>query len=138
MDDGGIHVSKFDLLQLTILSSEIVKSSLSEDLNISLSCSASELPKHNFSLVLKKQNQDLGPIGYLSCDIKRPLISAIANLNKEAFLELLEVITISPPRNPSFYLKISDIKHFVNFSKRQSGPMPEIPIYDLGWRFPVM
>ena len=87
---------------------------------------------------MKKQNQDLGPIGYLSCDMKRPLISAIANLNEDAFLELLEVITISPPRNPSFYLKISDIQNFVNFSKRQSGPIPEIPIYDLGWKFPVM
>lgn len=131
-------MSKYDLLQLTVLSSEIIKSSLNEDFHIHLSCSASELPKHNFTLVLKKQYQDLGAIGYLSCDLKRPLISAIANLNEKAFWELLEVVKLSPPRNPSFYLKISDIQHFVNFSKRQSGPVHEIPIYDLGWKFPVM
>jgi DNA-directed RNA polymerase specialized sigma subunit len=76
-----------------------------------LSCSASELPKHNFSLVLKKQNQDLGPIGYLSCDMKRPLISAIANLNEQQLLvlqlyyveelnvyEIAEVLTVTTGR----------------------------------------
>ena len=39
---------KEEFLQLTVLSSEVVKASMHEEAQISVSCSASELPKYNF------------------------------------------------------------------------------------------
>jgi len=115
-----------------------VKSSLSEDVAISMSCAASELPKYNCTLILRRQDQDLGPIGHLKCDAKRPLISALANLTHSAFDELIKLVRISPPRQPAFYLKISDIQHFIDFAKKNEKILREIPIYDLGWRFPLI
>ena len=125
-------------LQLTITSAEIVKSSLSEDVVISMSCAASELPKYNCTLILKRKQQDLGPIGYLRFDAKRPLITAFAHLTKKSFEELIQLVRISPPRQPAFYLKISDIQHFIDFAKKNEQNLREIPIHDLGWRFPLI
>ena len=115
-----------------------MKSSLSEDVVISMSCAASELPKYNCTLILRRKDQDLGPIGYLNCDAKRPLISALANLTNSAFDELIDLVRYSPPRQPAFYLKISDIQHFIDFAKKNERNLREIPIYDLGWRFPLI
>ena len=115
-----------------------MKSSLSEDVVISMSCAASELPKHNCTLILRRKDQDLGPIGYLRCDAKRPLISALANLTDSAFDEFIKLVRISPPRQPAFYLKISDIQHFIDFAKKNEQNVREIPIYDFGWRFPLI
>ena len=115
-----------------------MKSSLSEDVAISMSCAASELPKYNCTLMLRRKDQDLGPIGYLKCDAKRPLISALANLTDSAFDELIKLVRISPPRQPAFYLKISDIQHFIDFAEKNQKNLREIPIYDLGWRFPLI
>ena len=125
-------------LQLTIMSAEIAKSSLSEDVVISMSCAASELPKYNCTLILKRKEQDLGPIGYLRCDAKRPLITAFAHLTNKSFEELIELVRISPPRQPAFYLKISDIQLFIDFAKKNEQNLREVPIYDLGWRFPLL
>ena len=131
-------MSRHHTLQLTITSAEIVKSSLSEDIVISMSCAASELPKYNCTLILKRKEQDLGPIGYIRCDEKRPLISAFAHLKDTSFDELIKLVRISPPRQPAFYLKISDIQHFIDFAKKNEQNVREIPIYDLGWRFPLI
>jgi len=131
-------LSRYHTLQLTITSSEIVKASLSEDVVISMSCAASELPKYNCTLILRRKDQDLGPIGYLRCDAKRPLISALANLTDNAFYELIDLVRFSPPRQPAFYLKISDIQNFIDFGKRNEQKLREIPIFDLGWRFPLI
>ena len=129
---------RYHTLQLTIMSAEIAKSSLSENVVISMSCAASELPKYNCNLILKRKEQDLGPIGYLRCDAKRPLISAFAHLTNSSFDELIELVRTSPPRQPAFYLKISDIQHFIDFAKKNERNLREIPIYDLGWRFPLI
>ena len=131
-------MSRQHTLQLTITSAEIVKSSLSEDIVISMSCAASELPKYNCTLILIRKYQDLGPIGHLKCDAKRPLISALANLTDSAFDELIDLVRFSPPRQPSFYLKISNIQHFIDFAKKDEQNLRAIPIYDLGWRFPLI
>jgi hypothetical protein len=131
-------LSRHHTLQLTIASAEIVKSSLSEDVVISMSCAASELPKYNCTLILRRKDQDLGPIGYLRCDANRPLISALANLTDSAFDELLELVRYSPPRQPAFYLKISDIQHFIDFAQKNEKKLREVPIYDLSWRFPLI
>ena len=131
-------MSRHHTLQLTITSAEIVKSSLFEDVVISMSCAASELPKYNCTLILIRKDQDLGPIGYLRCDAKRPLISALANLTNSAFDELIDLVRYSPPRQPAFYLKIPDIQHFIDFAKKNERNLREIPIYDLGWRFPLI
>ena len=131
-------MDQLDTLQLTITSTEIVKSSLSEDVVISMSCAASELPKYNCTLILRRKDQDLGPIGYLRCDAKRPLISAVANVTNSAFDELIDLVRYSPPRQPAFYLKILDIQHFIDFAKKDARNLREIPIFDLGWRFPLI
>ena len=102
-----------DYLQLTILSSELVKASVLEDAQISVSCNASELPKYNFTLLLQRQSQDLGPIGFLVFDERRPLISAVANLSDTVFSEFFDLVRFTPPRNPSLFLKINDIKSLI-------------------------
>jgi len=74
----------------------------------------------------------------LRCDAKRPLITAFAHLTNKSFEELIQLVRISPPRQPAFYLKISDIQHFIDFAKKNEQNLREIPIHDLGWRFPLI
>ena len=128
---------KEEFLQLTVLSSEVVKASMQEDAQISVSCSASELPKYNFNLLLQRKQQDLGHIGHLVFDEKRPLVLAFANLNPTSFDEFFDLVRCSPPRNPSIYLKIKDIHALLDMSERSDGDLPKINIHDIGWRFPL-
>ena len=99
---------KEEFLQLTVLSSEVVKASMHEEAQISVSCSASELPKYNFTLLLQRKQQDLSHIGHIVFDKKRPLVLALANLNPSSFDEFFDLVRFAPPRNPSIYLKIKD------------------------------
>ena len=128
---------KEEFLQLTVLSSEVVKASMHEEAQISVSCSASELPKYNFTLLLQRKQQDLGHIGYIVFDKKRPLVLALANLNPSSFDEFFDLVRFSPPRNPSIYLKIKDIQALLDMSERSDGDLPKINIHDIGWRFPL-
>jgi len=126
-----------DYLQLTILSSELVKASVLEDAQISVSCNASELPKYNFTLLLQRQSQDLGPIGFLVFDERRPLISALATLSDPVFNEFFDLVRFTPPRNPSLFLKINDIKSLIEISKQENVNQSKFQIHDIGWRFPL-
>jgi hypothetical protein len=126
-----------EFLQLTVLSSEVVKASMQEQAQISVSCSASELPKYNFTLLLQRKQQDLGHIGNIVFDKKRPLVLALANLNPTTFDEFFDLVRFSPPRNPSIYLKINDIEALVDMSERSDTDLQKINIYDIGWRFPL-
>ena len=128
---------KEEFLQLTVLSSEVVKASMQEEAQISVSCSASELPKYNFTLLLQRKQQDLGHIGHIVFDKKRPLVLALANLNPSSFDEFFDLVRFSPPRNPSIYLKIKDIQTLLDMSERSDGDLPKINIHDIGWRFPL-
>ena len=128
---------KEEFLQLTVLSSEVVKASMQEEAQISVSCSASELPKYNFTLLLQRKQQDLGHIGHIVFDKKRPLVLALANLNPSSFDEFFDLVRFSPPRNPSIFLKINDIQGLVDMSERSDVDLQRINIYDIGWRFPL-
>ena len=128
---------KEEFLQLTVLSSEVVKASMHEEAQISVSCSASELPKYNFTLLLQRKQQDLGHIGHIVFDKKRPLVLALANLSPTSFEEFFDLVRCSPPRNPSIYLKIKDIRALLDMSERSDGDLPKINIHDIGWRFPL-
>ena len=126
-----------DYLQLTILSSELVKASVFEHAQISVSCNASELPKYNFTLLLQRQSQDLGPIGFFVFDERRPLISALANLSDPVFSEFFDLVRFTPPRNPSLFLKINDMKSLIDISKQENLDKSKFQIHDIGWRFPL-
>ena len=128
---------KEEFLQLTVLSSEVVKASMHERAQISVSCSASELPKHNFTLLLQRKQQDLGPIGHIVFDGKRPLVLALANLSAPTFDEFFDLVRFSPPRNPSIFLKINDMQGLLDMSERSDGDQQKINIHDIGWRFPL-
>ena len=68
-------------LQLTVLSAEILKRQLDKGHDISLSCNISELPNYHCNIVFQVKEQDIGPIGSLKFDDKRPLASALINLD---------------------------------------------------------
>ena len=128
---------KEEFRQLTLLSSEVVKASMHEGAQISVSCSASELPKHNFTLLLQRKQQDLGPIGHIVFDGKRPLVLALANVSGTTFDEFFDLVRFSPPRNPSIFLKRNDMQGLMDMSKQQDAQLRKINIYDIGWRFPL-
>ena len=126
-----------DFLQLTVLSSEVVKASMQEEAQISVSCSASELPKYNFTLLLQRKQQDLGHIGHIVFDKKRPLVLALVNINPTTFDEFFDLVRFSPPRNPSIYLTVKNIGALVDMSERSDIDQQKINIHDIGWRFPL-
>jgi hypothetical protein len=125
-------------LQLTILSSEIVKSSLSESAQIAISFSASELPKFNGSLYVAKKIQDVGPIGFMKRENKRPVINAMISVSDSIFSELFTLLQNTPPRSASLYLKTGDTKNFVNLDTKDHNEFEVLEIYDLGWRYPLV
>jgi hypothetical protein len=86
---------------------------------------------------LQRKQQDLGHIGHLVFDEKRPLVLALANLNPTSFDEFFDLVRFSPPRNPSIYLKIKDMQALLDMSDRSDGDQQKINIHDIGWRFPL-
>ena len=83
-------------MQLTILSAEILKTKLGAKSNISVSCNISELPNYHCNLVFVESQQDLGPIGFLRFDNRRPLASAMINLKGNDFYDLSSLIKTVP------------------------------------------
>ena len=81
-DDAGQMRNQ---LQLTVLSAEILKRELDKVHDISLSCNISELPNYHCNLVFQQKQQDIGPIGFLQFDAKRPLVNAVINLGEQNF-----------------------------------------------------
>jgi hypothetical protein len=125
-------------LQLTILSSEIVKSSLSESAQIAISFSASELPKFNGSLYVANKIQDVGPIGFMKRENKRPVINAMISVSDSIFSELFTLLQNTPPRSASLYLRTGDTKNFVNLDTKNHDGFEVLEVYDLGWRYPLV
>ena len=91
-------------MQLTILSAEILKSKIGAKLDISVSCNISELPNYHCNLIFTEKNQDLGPIGFLKFDGKRPLASAVISLKEGDFQDISQLLKTSPPRSASIFL----------------------------------
>ena len=125
-------------MQLTILSAEILKSQIGAKLDISVSCNISELPNYHCNLIFTKKNQDLGPIGFLKFDSKRPLASAVINLKEDDFSDLFRLLKTSPPRSASIFLYTEIYNEDDIISRSMSGEASTVDINDLSWRYPLI
>ena len=125
-------------MQLTILSAEILKSQLGAKLDISISCNISELPNYHCNLIFTQRNQELGPIGFLKFDSKRPLASAVISLKEEDFTDISELLKTSPPRSASIFLYTEIYNEDAIISRSMSGETSTVDINDLSWRYPLI
>ena len=126
-------------LHLTLLSSDIIKSSAREASKISISCDISEVPKVNCTIIFSRQNQDLGPIGSIKFSKNRPIASAFVNLSEESFDELKDLLCLSvSPRSASFFLSTSKYLESNNGEAKMRNSGLSLEIYDLSWRYPVL
>jgi len=126
-------------LHLTLLSSDIIKSSAREASKISISCDISEVPKVNCTIIFTRQNQDLGPIGSIKFSKNRPIASAFVNLSEESFDELKDLLCLSvSPRPASFFLSTSKYLEGNNGEAKMRNSGLSLEIYDLSWRYPVL
>ena len=125
-------------MQLTILSAEILKSQIGAKLDISISCNISELPNYHCNLILTEKNQDLGPIGFLKFDNKRPLASAVISLKEDDFQDISKLLKTSPPRSASIFLYTESYNEDAIISRSMSGEASTVDIHDLSWRYPLI
>ena len=125
-------------MQLTILSAEILKSQIGAKVDISISCNISELPNYHCNLILTQKNQDLGPIGFLQFDSKRPLASAVISLKEDDFKDISELLKTSPPRSASIFLYTEVYNEDAIISRSMSGEASTVDINDLSWRYPLI
>ena len=126
-------------LHLTLLSSDIIKSSAREVSKISISCDISEVPKVNCTIIFSRQNQDLGPIGSIKFSKNRPIASAFVNLSEDSFDELKNLLCLSvSPRPASFFLNTSKYLEGNNGEAKMRNSGLSLEIYDLSWRYPVL
>ena len=125
-------------MQLTILSAEVLKSRIGAKLDISISCNISELPNYHCNLILTQKNQDLGPIGFLKFDSKRPLASAVISLKEDDFQDISKLLKTSPPRSASIFLYTESYNEDAIISRSMSGEASTVDIHDLSWRYPLI
>ena len=125
-------------MQLTILSAEILKSQIGAKLDISISCNISELPNYHCNLIFTRKNQDLGPIGFLKFDSRRPLASAIISLKEDDFEDISKLLKTSPPRSASIFLYTETYNEDAIISRSMSGEASTVDINDLSWRYPLI
>ena len=125
-------------MQLTILSAEMLKSQMGAKLDISISCNISELPNYHCNLILTQKNQDLGPIGFLKFNNKRPLASAVICLKEDDFEDISELLKNSPPRSASIFLYTETYNEDAIISRSMSGEASTVDIKDLSWRYPLI
>ena len=125
-------------MQLTILSAEILKSQLGAKPDISISCNISELPNYHCNLIFTQRNQEIGPIGFLKFDSKRPLASAVISLKEEDFTDISKLLKTSPPRSASIFLYTEIYNEDAIISRSMSGETSTVDINDLSWRYPLI
>ena len=125
-------------MQLTILSAEILKSQLGAKLDISISCNISELPNYHCNLIFTQRNQELGPIGFLKFESKRPLASAVISLKEDDFDDISKLLKTSPPRSASIFLYTEIYNEDAIISRSMSGEASTVDINDLSWRYPLI
>ena len=125
-------------MQLTILSAEMLKSQMGAKLDISISCNISELPNYHCNLILTQKNQDLGPIGFLKFNSKRPLASAVIRLKEDDFEDISELLKNSPPRSASIFLYTETYNEDAIISRSMAGEASTVDINDLSWRHPLI
>ena len=137
-DAAGANPRVGGQMQLTILSAEILKSQLGAKLDISISCNISELPNYHCNLIFTQRNQELGPIGFLKFDSKRPLASAVISLKEDDFNDISELLKTSPPRSASIFLYTEIYNADAIISRSMSGDTSTVDINDLSWRYPLI
>ena len=137
-DAAGANPRVGGQMQLTILSAEILKSQLGAKLNISISCNISELPNYHCNLIFTQRDQELGPIGFLKFDSKRPLASAVISLKEDDFNDISELLKTSPPRSASIFLYTEIYNEDAIISRSMSGETSTVDINDLSWRYPLI
>ena len=137
-DAAGANPRVGGQMQLTILSAEILKSQLGAKLDISISCNISELPNYHCNLIFTQRNQELGPIGFLKFDSKRPLASAVISLKEDDFNDISELLKTSPPRSASIFLYTEIYNEDAIISRSMSGETSTVDIIDLSWRYPLI
>ena len=125
-------------MQLTILSAEILKSQLGAKIDISISCNISELPNYHCNLIFTQRHQEIGPIGFLKFDSKRPLASAVISLKEDDFNDISELLKTSPPRSASIFLYTEIYNEDAIISRSMSGETSTVDINDLSWRYPLI
>ena len=139
MPDPNIsQTTSSNQMQLTILSAEAVKPQLGVKVNLAVSCNISELPNYHCNLVFTRKHQDLGPIGFLKFESKRPLASGLISLKESDFDEIFELVKNSPPRNASIFLYTKNYIENEIINNSMSGLESNIEINDLGWRYPII
>ena len=125
-------------LQLTVLSGEILKRQLGSDHEISLSCNISELPNYHCNVVFKSKQQDIGPIGFLKFEDKRPLVSAFINLGEKDFLDFFDLLKSIPPRHASLFLYTDNYNEEYLLNRSFEQPGISVDVRDLSWRYPLI
>jgi hypothetical protein len=96
------------------------------------------LPKFNGSLYVANKIQDIGPIGFMKRENKRPVINAMISVSDSIFSELFTLLQNTPPRSASLYLRTGDTKNFVNLDTKNHDGFEVLEVYDLGWRYPLV
>ena len=139
MPDPNIsRTTSSNQMQLTILSAEAVKPQLGVNSNLAISCNISELPNYHCNLVFTRKHQDLGPIGFLKFESKRPLASGLISLKDNDFDEIFELVKNSPPRNASIFLYTKNYIENEIINNSMSGRESNVEINDLSWRYPII
>ena len=139
MPDPNIsQTTSSNQMQLTILSAEAVKPQLGVKANLAVSCNISELPNYHCNLVFTRKHQDLGPIGFLKFESKRPLASGLISLKDNDFDEIFELVKNSPPRNASIFLYTKNYIENEIINNSMSGRESNVEINDLSWRYPII
>lgn len=137
-DAPGSNSTVGGQMQLTILSAEILKSQLGAKLDISISCNISELPNYHCNLIFTQRDQEIGPIGFLKFDGKRPLASAVLSLKEDDFYDISKLLKTSPPRSASIFLFTEIYNEDAIISRSMSGETSTVDINDLSWRYPLI
>jgi hypothetical protein len=125
-------------LHLTIQSSDIIKTSIGELSQLSISCDISEVPSVHCKLLISRKSQDLGSIGTIKFERSRPIASAHLNLAGICFDELKALLFSSPPRPASLFLKTSQYQDSNDGGSCMKNSGKVLEIYDLSWRYPVL
>ena len=137
-DQNSSRTNSSNQMQLTILSAEAVKPQLGVKVNLAVSCNISELPNYHCNLVFTRKHQDLGPIGFLKFESKRPLASGLISLQDNDFDEIFELIKNAPPRNASIFLYTTNYIEKEIIHNSMSGLESNVEINDLSWRYPII
>ncbi len=135
--DKNVATREFSL-HLTIQSSDIIKRSISELSQLSISCDISEVPSVHCKLVISKKNQDIGAIGTIKFEKSRPIASASLNLSDLCFDELRNLLCFSPPRPASLFLKTSQYNETSNGDLHMKNSGEVLEIFDITWRYPIL